>query len=123
MLTRFAARCDPPLILTRQAAHPLLELPVKGSRAIESTPAINFRQRVVLLVEQLQRFLYAVARKEMMKSRAGETAQEAVEMVRTGAAVPGRVHKPDVGICIRLFDERPKPLQPARVDAPAAYFR
>jgi len=74
-------------------------------------------------VQQLKAFLDAVPRKEMMKSGARETMQEAIEMIRAGAAVLRCVCKPEVRVRVRIIDENPKPLEPAGVDTPPSNFR
>jgi hypothetical protein len=112
----FSEKCHSPLIFTWQTAHPLFELTVKGGCAIEPTTTIDFGQRVVLLVEQLQAFLDTVARKKMMESRAGETPEQTIEMIGARAAVPGCVREPDLRLRVIFFDESPKSLQPTGVD-------
>jgi hypothetical protein len=67
-------------------------------------------------VDQLQAFLDTIARKQIMKSRAGETPEETIEMIRACAAVPGCIRKPDLRLGVTFFDESPKSLQPTAVD-------
>jgi len=55
------ARSHQPLIFTRQASQPSLELPLKRSRTIKPATTVDFRYRVVFLVKQSQALLNAIA--------------------------------------------------------------
>ena len=58
-----------------------------------------------------------------MKSRAGETVKEEIEMIRADATMPGCICKVNIRIRVTLLDERPKPLESTGVDNSPSNFR
>ncbi len=58
-----------------------------------------------------------------MKSGAGETSEEEVEMIGTDAAVVGCVTQANFRVSVTLLDECPKPLESTGVATPPSNLR
>jgi hypothetical protein len=50
-------------------------------------------------------------------------SEEEIQMIRTDAAMSGRLFKPDIWVGVILFDINPQPFQPARIDASLSDYR